>query len=144
MRFSPEIVEKLSLYSWPGNVRELEGLITYLSVIVNGTEPTLHDLPNKFNKENYEDVDVERIVKLLEHAGDVKVFKEILQCLSLNRSQYSGIGRTTLKSMMTISISENQLRTRLEVLKSCGLIHAGVKKQGTKITCLGISMLEHL
>lgn len=144
MRFSPEIMEKLSAYRWPGNVRELESLITYLSVIVDGTEPTLDDLPGHIKEGNIDDAELDRIVNLLKNAGDAQVFKEVLQCLSLNQVQHAGIGRKSLKSMMTIPISESQLRTRLDVLKNCSCIQTGVKKQGTKITQLGMHVLERL
>src|SRR5699024_8611193 len=116
----------------------------YLSVIVDGTEPTLDDLPGRIKEGNIDDAELDRIVNLLENAGDAQVFKEVLQCLSFNQVQHAGIGRKSLKSMMTIPISESQLRTRLDMLKNCSCIQTGVKKQGTKITQLGMHVLERL
>ncbi|TMN21644.1 sigma-54 interaction domain-containing protein [Lentibacillus cibarius] len=144
MHFSPEVMEKLFAYRWPGNVRELEALVTYLSVIVDGTEPTLDDLPGHIKEGNVDEPKIDRIVNLLKNTGDGHVFKEILQCLSLNQNQHVGIGRNTLKSMMTIPISESQLRSRLDMLKRYTCVQIGSKKQGTKITQLGMHVLERL
>ncbi|GGK06832.1 ATPase AAA [Lentibacillus kapialis] len=144
MTFPPDVIETLSAYHWPGNVRELEGLITYLSVIVDGPGPTLDDLPGYIKEENVSSAELNRIVNLLENTGDKPVFKEILQCLVLNQNTDRGIGRHTLKSMMTTPISEGQLRTKLDTLKRCACIQIGIKKQGTKITRQGRHILERL
>lgn len=145
MRFPEDVMSELTAYNWPGNVRELEGLITYLSVIVDGIEPAADDLPAGMNVNKHKDVlDEKRIARLLENNGEVFIYREILHCLSLSQKHHSGIGRTTLKSMMNISISESQLRTKLDILKDFDLICSGVKKQGTKITQTGLHVLSLL
>src|SRR5699024_11500321 len=45
MRFSPEIMEKLSAYRWPGNVRNLKSQSTNFSVFVVGPRRTWENLP---------------------------------------------------------------------------------------------------
>jgi DNA-binding NtrC family response regulator len=45
LRFSPAVLQRLCRHPWPGNVRELEHLVERLSVIVEGGEAGLSDLP---------------------------------------------------------------------------------------------------
>ncbi|GAA0485738.1 sigma 54-interacting transcriptional regulator [Salinibacillus aidingensis] len=144
MRFTPEVFDRLSVYHWPGNVRELEGLLTYLSVTVDGVEPSVQNLPRHLTIKNENTSDVNKVMKLLEQAGDKRIFKEILQCLSLYQGGKSGIGRVRLKAMMDQPITEGQLRTKLEILKKCECVLTGAKKQGTSITEFGKQVLTQL
>lgn len=137
-------MEKLSSYRWPGNVRELESLITYLSVIVSRPEVRISDLPAKMQDTPSTDVQADKIIKLLEHSGDINLFKDILKCLSITQGENAGIGRSTLQAMLSDEISESRLRTKLEVLKKYALIETGIKKQGTKITELGAEIRKHI
>lgn len=142
LHFPRDVMDQLSSYRWPGNVRELESLVTYLSVIVNGPEVSLTDLPSKIKENSLPDLQTEKIIRLLEHSGDTNVFKDILECLSITQSENTGIGRSTLQAMLSDKISESRLRTKLEVLKKYGLIETGIKKQGTRITKLGAKIIE--
>jgi len=45
LRFGPEVLARLCRHPWPGNVRELEHLVERLSVLVDGVEVRLSDLP---------------------------------------------------------------------------------------------------
>ena len=44
---SHEVRKALSAYSWPGNVRELENFMERLSILADGPEVVLDDLPGK-------------------------------------------------------------------------------------------------
>ncbi|MFD1451823.1 sigma-54 interaction domain-containing protein [Oceanobacillus sojae] len=142
LNFPSDVMEQLSSYRWPGNIRELESLVTYLSVIVNGPEVSLADLPSKMKDNLFTDVQTDKIIRLLEHSGDINLFKNILECLSITENENTGIGRSTLQAMLSDKISESRLRTKLEVLKKYGLIETGIKKQGTRITELGAKMIK--
>lgn len=142
LHFPSDVMEKLSSYRWPGNVRELESLVTYLSVIVNSSEVSLTDLPPKMKDNPFTDLQTDKIIKLLEHSGDINLFKDILEGLLVTKGENAGIGRSTLQAMLSHPISESRLRTKLEVLKKCGLIETGIKKQGTKITGLGEKIIK--
>lgn len=46
--FSEAVIEALQGYRWPGNVRELENLVQRLSLLVDGDEVLLEDLPHSY------------------------------------------------------------------------------------------------
>ena len=48
---SHEVRKALSAYSWPGNVRELENFMERLSILADGPEVVLDDLPGKILNE---------------------------------------------------------------------------------------------
>ena len=47
MALSPVVQKALSAYSWPGNVRELENFMERLSILADGPEVIVDDLPGK-------------------------------------------------------------------------------------------------
>jgi DNA-binding NtrC family response regulator len=49
-RFSPGALDALIRHGWPGNVRELEHLVEMLTLMVEGEEVALDDLPGAFTK----------------------------------------------------------------------------------------------
>jgi DNA-binding NtrC family response regulator len=46
--FSQAVLDKLCAYDWPGNVRELRNVVMRASVLAEGPEITLEDLPEEF------------------------------------------------------------------------------------------------
>ncbi|MDR2851132.1 MAG: sigma-54 dependent transcriptional regulator [Desulfovibrio sp.] len=47
LRLAPDTCRVMTAYSWPGNVRELENFMERLSVLVDGDNVALSDLPQK-------------------------------------------------------------------------------------------------
>ena len=47
LALSPDVQKALSAYSWPGNVRELENFMERLSILADGPEVIVDDLPGK-------------------------------------------------------------------------------------------------
>jgi sigma-54 dependent transcriptional regulator, acetoin dehydrogenase operon transcriptional activator AcoR len=45
LRFSPEALERLVQYHWPGNIRELRNVIERVSILQEGDEVRVPDLP---------------------------------------------------------------------------------------------------
>ncbi|MBM7586024.1 PAS domain S-box-containing protein [Bacillus pakistanensis] len=139
-------VKAMTSYHWPGNVRELVGVINYLTVTVDGNQIGVEHIPQRIMKtENQEhDHQVDKIIKYLDGLGDLKRYMEILECLALYKNYSYGIGRGTLRSNLRFSISDGQLRTKLEALKRTGCVISGIKRQGTKITESGLAVLDTL
>ena len=48
LRFLPETLDLLTIYSWPGNVRELENVIERAAVLAEGEAVRTEDLPPEF------------------------------------------------------------------------------------------------
>jgi DNA-binding NtrC family response regulator len=48
VRFSKEVLARLTSYEWPGNVRELRNVVMRASVMTQGPEIAISDLPEQF------------------------------------------------------------------------------------------------
>ena len=46
--FTPQALDSLMRYSWPGNVREMENLVERLSIMVEGEQIDVSDIPPQF------------------------------------------------------------------------------------------------
>ncbi|WP_257346666.1 sigma-54 interaction domain-containing protein [Pseudalkalibacillus decolorationis] len=142
---TPEFVEAITKYEWPGNIRELVAFINYLTVTVDGNRVGVEHLPPRIKQKNTEELNkVDSTISYLKNQGDLHLFMQILECLSLYQNQKSGLGRGSLLSVLDLSVSEGQLRSKLDTLRRCGCVHSGVKKQGTKITNFGSEVLKKL
>ena len=53
LHFSEEVLEKLRTHDWPGNVRELRNVVMRASVMTQGPEITLADLPEEFLRRSF-------------------------------------------------------------------------------------------
>ncbi|MFC2949316.1 sigma-54 interaction domain-containing protein [Virgibacillus sediminis] len=144
MNFTSKMVEEIERYNWPGNARELEAFIHYLSVTVEGNEADLDSMPPQMKEELLGESSTNRAIQYLEKKGDLPVYKEILECLALHSTVNRGIGRAALLPMIQTPLSDSQLRTKLQILKESKCVVTGVKKQGTRITNLGLKVLEEL
>jgi DNA-binding NtrC family response regulator len=51
--FSEPVLEKLCAHDWPGNVRELRNVVMRASVLAQGTEIALADLPEEFMRSSF-------------------------------------------------------------------------------------------
>jgi DNA-binding NtrC family response regulator len=51
--FSEPVLEKLCAHDWPGNVRELRNVVMRASVLAQGTEIALADLPEEFMRGSF-------------------------------------------------------------------------------------------
>lgn len=154
--FTPEVKNILLNYNWPGNIRELENFINYLIVIIEGDTVQLEHIPEritnhrgtlpadsiKHSQVNSEEV--HNILRSLNRQGSLGDYEDILTCLWTCSLRQERVGRTALISLLSRPLSESQLRNRLTILKNCGCISVGVKKQGTHITSLGIEVLQKI
>lgn len=151
LQFTPEVKNVLLNYSWPGNIRELENFIKYLKVIVEGDTVKLQHIPERILNSNVilsrsygVTAEGEDILQFLSRHGSLMEYEEILTILWNISKRQERAGRNLLCSLVSRPLSEAQMRNKLSILKRCGCVVIGVKKQGTTITPTGIQVLQSI
>ncbi|MBS4174106.1 sigma 54-interacting transcriptional regulator [Bacillus sp. FJAT-49736] len=143
---SKEVKEYLLSYSWPGNIRELENTVYYLSAIIRDDTVEVHDLPNKFLNPMQKGQD--SIVTHLESEGSLSEFKWILSYLQFAKENNLKTGRNAIeeyfKNEQIPSLSAQQIKSRMSILKKYHLVEIGTTRQGSWITSLGLETLNAL
>jgi Nif-specific regulatory protein len=81
-RLTSKAIELLQAYDWPGNVRELENLVERLTIVVEGSEIDLKDLPSTVHAEKRAP-EVEETLMLTRLEEMEK--KEVMAALERNR-----------------------------------------------------------
>lgn len=148
--FSKAATDIMLKYEWPGNVRELRNTIEYLAHVC-GSEITPDDLPF------YSDVLVKHSIisqedslkKTLKEKGFLEDCYHILHILNCRKEEGKGIGRNQLSKLISDSktnksLSEQQLRYRLEILSEMRLIDVGKGRKGSTINYKGEYFLSYL
>jgi hypothetical protein len=91
-----------------------------------------------------ETVEREDILQFLSRHGSLMDYEDILTTLWNISKRQERVGRTVLCSLLSCPLSEAQIRYKLSILKRCGCVAVGVKKQGTTITPIGIQVLQSI
>jgi len=111
-RISPEVMNCLINYRWPGNVRELENLIERLTILKEGDEVGLEDLPERLREKQHDEKVPSREQELSSAGVDLNVMLDeiennmIIQALEISKGVKSkaasllGLNRTTLIEKM--------------------------------------------
>ncbi|MED1952396.1 sigma-54 interaction domain-containing protein [Brevibacillus centrosporus] len=150
LTFSPDVEELLLKYSWPGNIRELENFIHYAVVIAEGNRVDLCHLPEQILLAassaalHSEPEDLEETIDFLSRHGALHEYKSILQILASCSKRQERIGRQTLNALLPVPMTDAQIRQRLHYLSRTGCIEVGNKKQGTRLSASGFTLLEKL
>lgn len=150
LTFSPDVEELLLKYSWPGNIRELENFIHYAVVIAEGNRVELCHLPEQILLAASsatlpsEPEDLEETIDFLSRHGALHEYKSILQILASCSKRQERIGRQTLNALLPVPMTDAQIRQRLHYLSRTGCIEVGNKKQGTRLSASGFTLLERL
>lgn len=150
LTFSPDVEELLLKYSWPGNIRELENFIHYAVVIAEGNRVELCHLPEQILLAassatlHSEPEDLEETIDFLSRHGALHEYKSILQILASCSKRQERIGRQTLNALLPVPMTDAQIRQRLHYLSRTGCIEVGNKKQGTRLSASGFTLLEKL
>jgi sigma-54 dependent transcriptional regulator, acetoin dehydrogenase operon transcriptional activator AcoR len=144
-KIDDEVMERLFEYQWPGNIRELLSVIQYMTIVMEGNRITKNDLPEQFKQANDTRAEgTSEVISLLKQEGDLGEFASILNCLYEAKQQRVNYGRGKIVEYLQInncSLSEQQVRRRMEVLRNLTLIYSGNKGQGSKITEAGMDIL---
>lgn len=143
-----EVMERLFEYQWPGNIRELLSVIQYMTIVMEGNRITKNDLPEQFKQANDTGAEgTSEVISFLKQEGDLGEFASILNCLYEAKQQRVNYGRGKIVEYLQVnkcSLSEQQVRRRMEVLRNLNLIYSGNKGQGSKITEDGMDILDML
>jgi len=146
-KISEMVMKKLLNYSWPGNIRELVSVVQYMTVVMEGEEIKITDLPEQFNNINEIKEMKEDLLDQLKREGELIEYYIILQSLNKAKDEMKSIGRGRVLEYVQLygyPLSEQQIRKRMAILRDLGLIFAGTKGQGSRITDSGVSILETL
>lgn len=147
-KIDDEVMERLFEYQWPGNIRELLSVIQYMTIVMEGNRITKNDLPEQFKQANDTATEgTSEVISLLKQEGDLGEFASILNCLYEAKQQRVNYGRGKIVEYLQVnncSLSEQQVRRRMEVLRNLNLIYSGNKGQGSKITEDGMDILGML
>ena len=146
-KISEMVMKKLLNYSWPGNIRELVSVVQYMTVVMEGEEIKITDLPEQFNNINERKEMKEDLLDQLKREGELIEYYIILQSLNKAKDEMKSIGRGRVLEYVQLygyPLSEQQIRKRMAILRDLGLIFAGTKGQGSRITDSGVSILETL
>jgi two-component system response regulator HydG len=98
-RFADETLLALRRYDWPGNVRELENLIQRVTVMTEGPEVTLSDLPEHMRFALASHTNLHRTLAVVEREH----IERVLQSVDDNKSEAArilGITRKTLREKL--------------------------------------------
>lgn len=92
-RFSPNVLEKLKLYSWPGNLRELRNVIRRSVLLSQGNEIEIQSLPTEIlNDSLRNEVIIEGSnLKLIQAANEKELILSTLSKVNYNKSKAARI-----------------------------------------------------
>lgn len=151
-KLSDEVIELFKRYPWPGNIRELENLIYYLDSIVERQIVTVKDLPEEFAKKSkaileQNESTLDELPYDIFSTEQIDDFVEILKILEGASNFNIKIGRNRLADILKtkgLSLSPEQIRTKLKELEKFGLVDIGTTKQGTVINQKGKAFLAQM
>ena len=150
--FSNAAMEAFYHYDWPGNVRELYNVISYC-VCLNTANIDSESLP-LFFKGNQKptlddaaapDLDIKKIIKAIETHGFLSESISLLQIYKNGKQQNESYGRRKIKQLLADkahSLTDQQLRLRIEVLNKSGLLNVRKGRAGTTISAKGEAFLR--
>ncbi|WP_019377545.1 sigma 54-interacting transcriptional regulator [Virgibacillus halodenitrificans] len=147
--FKDEVLEFFMKYPWDNNVKELYDVITYLSLLEEspiGMKFLPFYLRSKGDEQKFIDIDKNKmIISKIEEHGFLGESIEILKAFYEGKKEYVSFGRYALKKHLEKkghTLSEQQLRARLEVLQNLGLTIVRQGRAGTTISRSGEEFIE--
>ncbi|WP_171016671.1 sigma 54-interacting transcriptional regulator [Pseudalkalibacillus caeni] len=149
VHFSIEVLEAFHHYHWPGNVRELYNVISYCVCLEEKTI-TKANLPLFFNgevKEKEQDIGLETksIIESIEKHGFLDESIAILTVFENGKKMQKSFGRIKVRKQLEekgITLTDQQLRSRMEVLGDLGLLLVRQGRAGSTISREGSFFLH--
>ncbi|MCC3356132.1 sigma 54-interacting transcriptional regulator [Bacillus sp. REN16] len=148
--FSGEVIDAFLRYEWSGNVRELYNVVSYC-VCLNIFDIEIDSLPlffkgiEKKTASNNDEIDLKEVIDEIEKHGFLEESINLLKILKKGKEQNKSYGRKGLQKQMNDkenSLTDQQLRLRLEVLKKMGLLNVRKGRAGTTISSKGEQFLN--
>ncbi|MGD8190677.1 sigma-54 interaction domain-containing protein [Brevibacillus ginsengisoli] len=145
----PEVVQKLCSFQWFGNVRELKNTIDYMLAVCEDNTITPEDIPSESTflqrsetfkslpKFTYADTSV-----IPEEEEELLQILQIIHAISEKGETANRRKITEMGSGCKRPLTEQQIRSRLDVLATRGYIVKNRGRFGTKLTQLGLRMLQ--
>jgi transcriptional regulator with GAF, ATPase, and Fis domain len=111
-RISQEVMNCMVNYRWPGNVRELENLVERLTILKEGDDVKLEDLPDRLREKHQDEKRPSKEQELSSEGVDLNMMLDdiennmIIQALEISKGVKSkaasllGLNRTTLIEKM--------------------------------------------
>lgn len=143
-----ELMDFFRSYSWPGNIRELENIAEYIATISPGSKNLkediihvmLHELKGNLTRQGINSSPGNLIFRNPEMR---KELTDILQILYEAKFAQLSIGRYKIQEILKnreITLSCQQVKTRLDILRNSGLI-ISYNGKGSVITDKGVEYL---
>ncbi|WP_345242750.1 sigma-54 interaction domain-containing protein [Pontibacillus salipaludis] len=136
IHISSTVMNQLKMNPWNGNIRELKNTISYMLAVRESNELKKEDLPNPvaYQRGTTQPTAGETIVEKQEQV-------ELLQVIYGLNQDHGRASRS--KITKDSSLSEQQVRLRLQKLQQKGYIQVGKGRSGTAITDAGVTFLQN-
>ncbi|WP_246517393.1 hypothetical protein [Clostridium aciditolerans] len=149
---TPEAVDAFLNYSWDGNIRELNNYVEYLTYL-GDDKICVSDLPfklqtsknNSYKTIESEDTHFEDFKRFTKNRTDEYLF--VLNQLAINYTNRTTIGRKSISKASenaNIFLTEQEVRNILVNLENFKLARVLKGRGGSKITELGLSLLDKI
>lgn len=152
-----DMIKLLRQYSWPGNVIELFNALSYMACL-DEKEITLELLPfymkGRLQKaavysipQEMDESELNELFMSIEEHGFLEESLAILEVYDEGKKQHTSYGRAMVQKRLEekdISLSEQQLRTRLDALNQLELLNVRQGRSGTTISRKGELFLQTL
>ncbi|WP_047153954.1 sigma-54 interaction domain-containing protein [Aneurinibacillus tyrosinisolvens] len=154
----PEVIEQLMRYEWYGNVRELKNTLDYMLAVCEGDTITMNDIPNEFFFQRAPSTEKQHLLPparpVIEKEGlpapfdipqDAEEYVFILQTIADCIRTGESIGRKKIAErsrQWQKTLSEQQIRHRLQTLEDHGYVVKSKGPAGLKLTRTGFDFIS--
>ncbi|KZE69447.1 Fis family transcriptional regulator [Fictibacillus phosphorivorans] len=152
MKVDNEVIGHLINRSWSGNVRELKNAIEYMLAVCDGERITVSDLPQEVMrirsfKESLEREAMQEIAATTEELPLIAPNEEatLMECIYHNHITGKASSRKSLLKELEskgVTLSEAQIRLRLDLLERKGYIVKAKGRKGTRLTESGLVFVK--
>ncbi|PSJ99507.1 sigma-54 interaction domain-containing protein [Brevibacillus fortis] len=137
----PEVIEKLTSLPWYGNVRELKNTIDYMLAVCDENTIQIEDMPWESSFLKSDDSPTEDPV-IPDEEDELLLILRSIQTIAERGERPNRRKITEMSTDWAKPLSEQQIRSRLDVLESRGYIVKSRGPFGTRLTDAGLRFLK--